>query len=130
MSDQHEPTNAREGMRREPEQVLEHMPDTPEEEPWTDQLRPETRTRLRNLSLVAIAGMAGCVTLIVVIAALLIGLWIDSRLGQRGPFTLIFLVLSVPVSLFAMVRFTVSALNRIQLPSRLRATASRHREEG
>jgi hypothetical protein len=117
MSDQHEPTNAREGTRREPAQVLEHLPDaeiSANEERWYDQLRPETRTRLRNLSLAAIAGMAGVVTLIVVLTALLIGLWIDSRFGQRGPFTFALLCLSVPVSLFLMLRLTLTALSRIQ----------------
>jgi Na+/melibiose symporter-like transporter len=79
-----------------------------------DQLRPSTRTRLRNLTLAAIAGMAGVVTLIVVLTALLIGLWIDSRFDQRGPFTFALLCLSIPVSLFLMLRLTLSALNRIQ----------------
>jgi hypothetical protein len=134
MSDQHEPTNARQRTQRKPEQVLEHVPDAgnsaEEEGRWYDQLRPETRTRLRNLSLAAIAGMAGCVTLIVVLTALLIGLWIDSRFDQRGPFTFALLCLSVPVSLFLMLRLTITALNRIQVqPVRTRRRSSTSEEE-
>jgi hypothetical protein len=74
---------------------------------------PETRTRLTNLGLAAIAGQAGCITLVIVFAALFIGLGLDSRFGQRGPFTFILICLSVPVSLFAMLRLTLSALARI-----------------
>jgi hypothetical protein len=75
------------------------------------------QTRLKNLSLTAIAGQAGCVTLVIVFAALGVGLWLDSQLGQRGPCTLGMLVISVPFSLYAMVRIALAAIQRIEPPS-------------
>ncbi len=75
--------------------------------------RTPVGTRLRNLSLAAVAAQAGCLTLVIVFAALFIGLWLDSRLDERGPFTFGLLCLSVPVSLYAMLRLSISAINRI-----------------
>ena len=76
------------------------------------------QTRLKNLSLTAIAGQAGCVTLVIVIAALLVGLWLDAQLGRRGPCTFGMLVISVPFSLYAMVRIALAAIERIEPQSK------------
>ncbi len=73
-------------------------------------------SRPRNLTYAAIAGLAGLVTLVIVVAALLAGLWVDSLLGARGPFTIGFVILSVPLSLFSMVRIAFWATKAIQPP--------------
>lgn len=70
--------------------------------------------RLKNLTLAGISALTGCITLVVVLIALLAGLWLDSLLGQRGPATICLLVLSVPVSLFLMIRVALGLINRIQ----------------
>ncbi len=70
-------------------------------------------SRMKNLGLAAVAAQAGCATLIIVFLALFAGLWLDSRLGQRGPCTFGLLILSVPVSLFIMLRISLGAINRI-----------------
>jgi hypothetical protein len=56
-----------------------------------------------NLTLAGAAGQVGCVTLIIILAAVLGGLWLDSRFHTRPMFTLILVVASIPVSLLAMV---------------------------
>ncbi len=83
--------------------------------------------RVKNLSLAGVAGLAGCATLIIVFSALFIGLWLDSQLGQRGPCIFGMLILSVPVSLFAMLRIALGAINRIQ--PQLKNTLSEDTEE-
>lgn len=71
--------------------------------------------RMRNSALVAIAGLAGCATIMIVIVALFLGLWLDSLLvDRRGPFTICMLVLSIPVSLYVMLRITLGAISMIQ----------------
>lgn len=75
--------------------------------------QPSVQVRVRNLGFAVIAGQAGCATLIIVIGALLIGLWLDSQMGQRGPFTFGLLILSVPLSLYVMMRIALAAINRI-----------------
>ena len=74
----------------------------------------DAKQRIRNLGLVAIAGQTGCITTLIVLGALLLGLWLDSLMGTRGPFIIGLLILSVPFSLYAMLRISLSAINRIQ----------------
>jgi hypothetical protein len=51
-----------------------------------------------------------------VFGALLLGLWLDSQLGQRGPCVFSLLIVSVPVSLALMLRVALGAIQRIQPP--------------
>lgn len=76
-----------------------------------------SRSRPRNLTIIGIAGLAGLVTVIIVIAALVLGLWIDSQLGMKGPFTIVLVVLSVPVSLVLMMRIVLTAANAVLPPA-------------
>lgn len=70
-------------------------------------LKPETDQNRKqywlNLTLAGAAGQVGCVTLIIVIVAVLGGLWLDSILNTKPLFTLVLLVVSIPVSLVAML---------------------------
>jgi hypothetical protein len=77
---------------------------------------PEQSPRARNLALAAVAGQAGVSTVVLVIIALLLGLWLDSVFGVKGPFTIGLLVLSVPLSLGVMLRIALSATKAIQPP--------------
>lgn len=78
------------------------MPDTP---------RPNTRTR--NLGLTGITALTGCVSLVVILAALFIGLSIDGMIGRRGPATVCALVISMPISLFLMTFIALRLVRQI-----------------
>lgn len=69
--------------------------------------------RRRNLALAATAGLSGCATLVIVMAALLIGLWLDAQFDRPGLFVFGLLILSVPLSLYTMLRITLAAVARI-----------------
>ena len=56
-----------------------------------------------NLTLAGAAGQVGCVTLVIILAAVLGGLWLDARFQTRPVFTLVLLIASIPVSLAAML---------------------------
>jgi hypothetical protein len=56
-----------------------------------------------NLTLAGAAGQVGCVTLVIILAAVLGGLWLDARFQTRPMFTAILLIASIPVSLGAML---------------------------
>jgi MFS family permease len=77
---------------------------------------PKPPSRARNLSYATIAGSAGCMILIGVIGALLIGMWIDAQLGWRGPCTVGLVVLSAPISLYIVVRIVLGLVAQIQPP--------------
>jgi hypothetical protein len=71
-------------------------------------------SRVKNLTLAAMAGQAGCASLVLIVIALLIGIWLDSQFGVRGPFTVGLLLLSIPLSLFVMVRIALGTIKQIQ----------------
>lgn len=75
------------------------------------------RQRVWNLSLAAVAAQAGCATLGIVFGALFLGLWLDNQFGQEGLCVFGVLVLSVPLSLFVMLRIALGAISLIQFPA-------------
>lgn len=72
--------------------------------------------RSRNVAYTVVAGQVGLATVVLVFLALFAGLWLDSLFGLRGPFTIGLVVLSVPLSLYMMVRVALSATRAIQPP--------------
>jgi F0F1-type ATP synthase assembly protein I len=70
--------------------------------------------RALNLALASAAGLGGCLVVIVVIGALIGGLWLDSVLKTRPLFTLVLVIGSMPVGIFVMYRVAMSAVARIK----------------
>ena len=71
-----------------------------------------------NLTLAAVAGQVGCVTLIVILAALFGGLWLDNQFNTRPLFTVGLMIASIPFTLFVMfwvVKKATTKLNRDQV---------------
>lgn len=52
--------------------------------------------------------------LVILFAGLLVGLWLDGQFGLRGPFTVAALLISIPISLFVVVRIALGAVKMIQ----------------
>jgi F0F1-type ATP synthase assembly protein I len=67
-----------------------------------------------NMTMASIAGQVGCLTLVVIFAALFAGLWLDRYLDTRPLFTIVILLGSVPVTLFLMFRLVKAATDRIK----------------
>lgn len=71
------------------------------------------KTKSYNMLIAALAGQVGCLTLVIVIAAVLGGMALDARLGTKPWFTLGLLLASIPVSLvlmFFIARKTISKI--------------------
>jgi len=73
--------------------------------------------RAQNLALAAVAGQVGCSTVVLIFFALFAGLWLDAQFGVKGPFTIILLLLSIPVSLYLVLRMALGAVRAIQPPA-------------
>lgn len=71
----------------------------------------------RNLALASVAGQAGCLTVIIVFVALFGGMFLDSRLDTHPVFTIGLVLLSVPVSLYAMIRLMLSSVASLRVTS-------------
>jgi F0F1-type ATP synthase assembly protein I len=56
----------------------------------------------------------GCATVIVIAVCLGVGFLLDRFLDTRPIFTIIFLIGSVPITLYTIVRVTMTAVNRVQ----------------
>jgi hypothetical protein len=70
-----------------------------------------------NLTLAGIAGQVGCVTLVIILAAVLGGLWLDNHFQTRPVFTLVLIVASIPVSLLAMLYIVRLVTSKIKTGS-------------
>jgi len=81
-----------------------------------------------NLTLASVAGQVGCLTLVIIIVALFIGLRLDNMLNTKPLFTLILMIGSVPVTLILMFKIVTAATNRIK-PEQPTQTAEKHEEE-
>ncbi len=81
-----------------------------------------------RLALLGVIGQVGCLTLVIVMASLGAGLWLDSRCGSRPLFTLLFVLASVPVTLYLMVRIVLSLAPRLQVLGQTGPGAARKQE--
>jgi len=68
----------------------------------------------RNLALAGMLSQVGCVTVVIVVGALLAGLWLDSLFNTRPLFTIVFMLASIPVSLYSLVRTALSTAAQLQ----------------
>jgi hypothetical protein len=74
----------------------------------------DRKTLAVGLTLAGVLGQVGCLTLVIIALAIVAGLWIDNRF-QTGPlFTLLFVIGSIPITLFLMFRIVLSVAPKIQ----------------
>jgi F0F1-type ATP synthase assembly protein I len=71
-------------------------------------------TQALKLALVGVVGQVGCLTLVIIAAALGAGLWLDNQFQTRPLFALVFILVSVPITLFLMFRVVLKFAPRIQ----------------
>ena len=75
--------------------------------------KKDRKQSILNMTLAIVTGQVGCVTLLIVLGAVFLGLWLDNRFSSRPTFTIITLIVSIPVSLlmmFFIVRITLSKI--------------------
>jgi F0F1-type ATP synthase assembly protein I len=78
----------------------------------SEHIPKEKRNRF-NLLLAAVTGQVGCLTMVIVIGAVLLGIYLDAQFGTKPWLTVGLLVASIPISLvlmFFVVRKAVSKL--------------------
>ena len=71
-----------------------------------------------NMTLVAVAGQVGCLTLFIVLAALFGGLWLDNIFNTRPMITVVLMVASIPVTLILMFWIVKAATSKISRDQR------------
>jgi len=76
--------------------------------------KPPAITVISNLALASMVSQVGCITVVIVVGALLLGLWLDNVLGTKPFLTIALLLLSVPVSTYSLVRIALSTAAQFQ----------------
>lgn len=79
--------------------------------------RPPTQARQPESLALAVAGVlaqVGCLTVIILLAALGGGLLLDTQFNSRPLFTLLLVLGSVPVTVYLLFRIVLSGMSRMQ----------------
>ena len=81
-----------------------------------DGITPNKAHALRALqmALLGVIGQVGCLTLVIILVALVAGLWLDNQFQTRPLFTIILIIVSMPITIFLMFRVVLSFAPRIQ----------------
>lgn len=74
----------------------------------------DRKTRIMNLTLAGVAGQVGCLTLVIILAAVFGGLWLDNYYQTKPMFTIGLLVVSIPISLVVMLFVVRLAISKIK----------------
>lgn len=91
--------------------------------------QPDKKEALRslNLTLAAVTGQVGCLTVIIILAAFFIGRRLDNQFDSEAVFTVVLMIASVPVTLVVMFWVVRSVTARFAKPS---ANNSKEEQEG
>lgn len=85
-------------------------------------------SRAKNLGYAAVAAQSGCLNIVIILGALMLGLFLDSAFGVKGPFTVALLLAAIPLALFVMVKIALGAVQHIQPPRTLKRSEHKHEE--
>ena len=55
-----------------------------------------------NMTIIGLVGQVGCLTLVILLASVFIGLWLDTTFGTRPWITIGMLIVSIPIALVVM----------------------------
>jgi len=67
-----------------------------------------------NTLLIVLIGQVGCLTLVIILASVFGGLWLDKTFGTKPVFTLALLLAGIPVSVFVMLSVARKTLARLK----------------
>lgn len=82
-----------------------------------------------NMTLAAVAGQVGCLTLLVIIVTLFGGLWLDAQFNTRPLFTVLLLVGSIPVTIILMFWVVRKATSHIKPAANVENNSIQEEEE-
>jgi len=80
----------------------------------SDKSKPEPRKELFRTALIGTTGSVGCLTVVIILGAVLGGMWLDNHFGTKSTWTLVLALISIPVSLVVMIVVVRAIIKRIQ----------------
>ena len=70
--------------------------------------------KILSTLLIVMVGQVGCLTLIIILASVFGGLWLDNRFDTKPIFTLVLLLAGVPISVLVMIVVSRRTLARLK----------------
>jgi hypothetical protein len=98
--------------------------------PTSDQREQKGARNAFNYTLAAVITQVGCLTLVILLGAILGGIWLDGRLGTQPLFTIGLAIASIPVSLVVMLWVVKAATARIQADQKRNSEISQEDTKG
>jgi len=72
------------------------------------------RQNMVTTLLIVVIGQVGCLTLVVILASVFGGLWLDNTFGTKPVFTMVLLLAGIPLSVILMLYVSRKALARLK----------------
>ena len=72
------------------------------------------RNSMMSTLLIVVIGQVGCLTLVIILASVFGGLWLDKMFGTKPVFTLALLFAGIPLSVFLMLYVSRKSLARLK----------------
>jgi hypothetical protein len=70
--------------------------------------------KILSTLLIVMIGQVGCLTLVIILASVFGGLWLDNTFGTKPVFTLVLLFAGIPISVFVMLVVARRTLARLK----------------
>ena len=70
--------------------------------------------KILSTLLIVMVGQVGCLTLIIILASVFGGLWLDNSFGTKPIFTLVLLLAGIPISVLVMLVVARRTLARLK----------------
>lgn len=75
----------------------------------------DSKTKIFNFTLASVVAQVGCLTFVIILGAILGGIWLDNHYQSKPIFTLGLLIISIPVSLGVMILVVRFAISKIKI---------------
>ena len=70
--------------------------------------------KILSTLLIVMVGQVGCLTLVIILASVFGGLWLDNTFGTKPIFTLVLLFAGIPISVLVMLVVARKTLTRLK----------------
>lgn len=73
-----------------------------------------SKQRIINLTIAGLVGQVGCLTLVIILGAVLGGLWLDTHFDTKPAFIIGLMIVSIPVSIVVTLMIVRKAISKIK----------------
>jgi F0F1-type ATP synthase assembly protein I len=75
---------------------------------------PPQSNKVFNATLTTVVVQVGCLTPLIILGGLFIGLWLDRRFDSQPLFTIVFIVVAMPISILVLLAIVRAATKRLK----------------